>query len=372
MKILLLSDANSSHTIKWVKALAEAGVTIHLMSLTPLDEGPYSQISNVSSESFNLSSKISNLRETNFSKIIYISAVKKIKKRIKEFNPDILHSHYVSSYGLLGALSNFHPFIVSVWGADIYNFPFISVIHKKIIQYVLKKADKILSTSNSMAMQVKKFTNKEVEVTPFGIDTELFNPAAKDEIYNSDEIIIGTVKTLEQKYGIEYLIKAFKIVKEKVPEFKMKLLIVGGGNLELPLKNLTTELGLADETEFTGYVNYHNIIKYHNQLDIYVALSIEDSESFGVAVLEASACGKPVVVSNVSGFTEVVEKNVTGIIVQRKNIAEAADAIVKLVKDKNLRKEMGIAGRDRVLKYYNWKNNVDQMYNIYCSMINSN
>ena len=100
-------------------------------------------------------------------------------------------------------------------------------------------------------------------------------------------------------------------------------------------------------------------------LDVFVSLSIEDSESFGVAVIEASACEKPVVVSRVGGFPEVVENNVTGIIVEKENVKEAADAMLKLIKDKYLREEMGKAGRKRVIKYFNWDENVTQMLNIY-------
>ncbi len=369
MKVLLLSDANSSHTIKWVRALSKVGINIHLMSLTPINNKIYSDIQNVSAESFNISNKIANQKKTKFNKVIYLTAIRKIQRRIKEFNPDILHSHYASSYGFIGALCNFHPYVISVWGADIYNFPLISIIHRKIMEYSLNKCDKILSTSNSMAEQIKKIINKKVEVIHFGIDTNIFK---KSEVIKKDEIIIGTVKTLEEKYGIEYLIRSFKIVKDKLPNIPLKLLIVGGGSLEDALKKLTIELGVSNDTNFTGYINYSDIVKYHNQIDIYVALSIEDSESFGVAVLEASACEKPVVVSDVSGFTEVVDKNITGFVVHRKNINESADAIIKLVTDEKLRNEMGKAGRERVFKLYDWNKSVEDMIKMYKKLLEVN
>ena len=72
MKILFLSDANSSHTIKWVNGLAEHGVLIHLMTLSTLDKNLYAKTSNVTVESFNLTNKISNLREDKLFKIKYI------------------------------------------------------------------------------------------------------------------------------------------------------------------------------------------------------------------------------------------------------------------------------------------------------------
>ena len=134
-------------------------------------------------------------------------------------------------------------------------------------------------------------------------------------------------------------------------------------------KTLVKELELENDVIFTGFIVPEEIPKYHNMIDIYSALSIVDSESFGVSVLEASACEKPVVVSNVSGFTEVVENGVTGYIVERKNIEQAAGVIIKLIENKKLRDELGIAGRKHVGQFFNWEDNVGEMIKIYKQFI---
>jgi glycosyltransferase involved in cell wall biosynthesis len=100
-------------------------------------------------------------------------------------------------------------------------------------------------------------------------------------------------------------------------------------------------------------------------LDISVSVSITDSESFGVAVIEASACEKPVIVANVGGLPEVVEDEVTGFVVPPQDAEATASALEKLVLNKSLRQEMGNAGRQRVQRLYDWKNNVQQMLSIY-------
>lgn len=138
-----------------------------------------------------------------------------MKKVITEFKPDILHAHYASSYGLLGALSGFHPYIISVCGSDVFDFPNTSFLHKIVLKYNLSVADKILSTSNVMAIETSKYTNKEIIVTPFGIDLDKFKPLSVKTIFNKENIVIGTITILEEKYGIEYLIRAFAIVKNK-------------------------------------------------------------------------------------------------------------------------------------------------------------
>jgi len=104
-------------------------------------------------------------------------------------------------------------------------------------------------------------------------------------------------------------------------------------------------LAWGGNTVFTGKVNYGEVPKYHNMLTISVFPSIFESESFGVSILEASACEKPVVVSNVGGLPEVVDDQKTGFIVPPKDPEKLAEAIEKLILNESLRLQIGKAGR---------------------------
>lgn len=367
MKVLLLSDAYSIHTIKWAKSLSKKGIEIAIFSLNYNEnEGnPYQHNNNI--KVYYCADKNAKKRSSGFAKISYLKALPCLKQVIKEFKPDIVHAHYASSYGLLGALSGFHPFILSVWGSDVFDFPNISFLHKAVIKYNLAKADKILSTSKVMAIETNKYTDKEIVVTPFGIDLDKFKPLKVNSIFDKNDIVIGTVKTLEEKYGIEYLIKAFAIVKDKHKYLPLKLLIVGAGSLSTALKKLTYDLGIEKDTVFTGKIEHELVPVYDNMLS--VSVSVSNSESFGVAVIEASACGKPVVVSDVGGLPEVVKDGITGIVVPPRNPQETAEAIKKLVLDDSMRKQMGAAGREHVAQFYDWNKNVEQMVDIYRGMI---
>lgn len=364
MKILLLSDPNSPHTIKWARSLAENGMDIYIFGLGDYKKGVYEDYKNISVSVLN---ETITRKEGSLVKIKYLKALPKVKKIIREFKPDILHAHYASSYGLIGALSGFHPYIVSVWGSDVFSFPNKSFIHKKVIEYVLNKADKVLSTSFVMARQTGKYTNKKIEVTPFGIDLDKFKPMKVTSLFSDGDIVIGTIKTLEEKYGIEYLIKAFKLLSDKYPNLPLKLLIVGGGSLEKKLKLMVKDLKIDEKTVFTGRIPCDEVVIYHNMISIFVCVSIY--ESFGVAVIEASACEKPVVVSDAGGLPEVVENGVTGFVVPRKDPIATANAIEKLILNHELRVKMGRAGRKRVKNLYNWEDNVKQMIEIYTNQI---
>jgi glycosyltransferase involved in cell wall biosynthesis len=361
MKILLLADPASSHTIKWANSLSEKGLDIYIIGLSNFNPKLFNE--RIKIESLNISQRFKTKTSGSFSKIVYLYAIKKIIKIIKIFKPDILHAHYASSYGLLGSLTGFHPFIISVWGSDIYNFPQKSFIHCKIVRFNLSKADVILSTSNAMSKQTKKFTDKKIIVTPFGIDTDKFKPKKSTSIFVASDFVIGTIKTLEKNYGIEYLIKAFKIVKEKQSVKILKLMIVGTGTQQTYLKSLVNELNLKNDTVFTGYIDHQKIPNYQNMLDVAVIPSI--NESFGVTALEASACGKPVIASNVGGLLEVIEDGVTGYLVEKQNPQAIADALEKLINNEDLRKELGTNGRNKVIKEYNWEVCVEKMISVY-------
>ena len=152
MKLLLLSDANSIHTQKWVESLYHKGLKIKLFSFIK----PHKHIQNnykkmnINVLSSDLNSKIKNLRQPNLSKMRYLKSIPILKKTIKSFKPNILHAHYASSYGVIGSLIGFKPFILSVWGSDVYYFPKKNLLNGFILKQVIKSADIICSTSNPM------------------------------------------------------------------------------------------------------------------------------------------------------------------------------------------------------------------------------
>jgi len=363
MRVLILSDANSIHTFRWVEGLSKKNFEIGLWSLRVPTDQDYSNLDNVTVFSADLEQARINIS----TKLKYVSAIIGLNKVIKEFKPKIIHAHFASSYGLLGRLSGFHPFIISVWGTDVFDFPKKNIFFKRILKNNLKFADVVLSTSHIMARETSKYTDKNIIVTPFGIDLKRFTKIPGSN--NPNFFTIGTVKSLEEKYGINYLIQSFFLFQQKVKSANVKLLIVGSGSLENHLKETVKKLGIAHLCEFTGKVPYDKVPFFHNQMDVCLCLSIDDSESFGVAAIEASACGNPVIVSNVGGLPEVIKDGATGIVIPPKNSEAAALAIEKLYFDEGFRRRLGVKGRKRVQDKYDWEENIKQMEKIYLTTL---
>lgn len=369
MKILYLADAESPHTRKWANYFANKEHKVHLISFR------LAKIEGVTVHHIKppFMKEVNNLLYVNrgpIEKIGYLFCINKVRKLIETIKPDIVHAFLASSYGLMGSMSRFHPFILSVLGSEVTNLSETSLFYRKLVEYNLKKADCVIVTSNFLSHETTKYTmeNKKVIIIPFGIDKNMFTIGRKRYLQSS-RLTIGTVKTLEEKYGIEYLIRAFKIVLQRFPQKDLSLLIVAGGSLRDKLENLTKELGISDKVKFTGYVPPSKIPEYLKEIDIFVAVS--KSESFGVAVAEASVSGIPVVVSNVGGLPEVVINKKTGFLVPPKNPKETAKALIKLIEDQKLCQQMGQAGREFILKNYDWGKNAQKMERLYISMLGS-
>ncbi|TFD95760.1 glycosyltransferase [Jeotgalibacillus sp. R-1-5s-1] len=357
MKILLLAPGRSIHTHKWAMYYKERGYDVKVASF----EQHYSEENAKEIDTISL-------KQSFPGKLSYFGCVPQIKKILKEFKPDIFHAHYVSSYGLVGALCHYAPFYVSVWGRDIFTFPQQGKVNKAMATYTLKKADVICSTSHVMAKETNKYTNKKVFVTPFGVDMSHFRPI--EDVSKPEGFTVGTVKALSDKYGIADLIKAFSIVSKKHPSQSMNLLIVGDGEQRNEYEELAKELSVDAQTTFTGRVHHTEVPQYINKMDVFGVPSTEDSESFGVAAVESMACGVPVVVSDVGGLPEVVKDGETGYVVQKQSPEQLAEKIEFLMLNQDQARIMGQKGIEHVKNTYDWTLNAKGMTELYRQTLN--
>jgi glycosyltransferase involved in cell wall biosynthesis len=292
-----------------------------------------------------------------FRKIGYLSAIPAIKILIRLMNPDILHAHYLSSYGAAAWICGFHPLVVSAWGTDIFVFPHHSLINRWLIRRITDSADAILSTSRFMASEVKRYTAKQVMVTPFGVDTSLFRPMPMIRRKGQEETI-GSVKALERQYGMDVVIKSFAGVVADKKKKPLKLEIVGSGQQEGELKRLAIHLGIASKVNFAGFIEHSKLPEIFNSFSVAAYGSI-CPESFGVSLLEAQACGVPVVASDIGGFREVVRHGFTGLLVPAGNHQAMAEAIGELLDDHEKRKRFSRAAREFVAAEYFWEKTID-------------
>lgn len=379
LHICLFGDERSIHTRRWVEALREAG---HRVDLITLNKDPENDIGGITLEGTSNYNRIIKFKPVKSilgtiapqiyhshqigyqegSKLDYFAKIGSLKKLVKKLNPDIFHSHQASSYGFLASFVMHPRKILSVWGDDVIEFPKRNFVYRAFIKRSISGAYHITATSHFLKDIVISYSRpaKDITVVPFGIDLNRLSPVTRT---SNQMVRIGIVKWLTYKYGIDILIKAFdKIVKAG---YKAELIIAGRGASEDDFKRLVAESGLHDKVVFHGYVKPSELQSFLAAIDIFAMPSITDGESFGVAALEASATCLPVIATRVGGVPEVVKDGETGILVERSNISQLAEALIKLIENPELRLRMGLAGRAYVEQNYRWQDNVASMEKLY-------
>jgi len=340
MRICFLAPADSSHTEKWCGYFVERGHEVHVVAL---DDGDIAGV-----HVHNLATSAS-AQGSDAQKLGYLTRGREARNIMRSIAPDVVHAHYASSYGTLAALACEAPYLLSVWGSDIFDFPTRSPLHKAMLKFSLRHATQLLSTSQAMADEASKYTAKQFAITPFGVDTSLFYPRAKD---HGDDFVVAIVKSLSKTYGIDVLLRAVAGVVDTRPDIPIKVRIAGSGPEEQSLKDLSSELGLAGRVEWLGYISQDEAARVWADADVGVVPSY--FESFGVAALEAQASGTPVVVSDAPGLLETTIPTKTSLVFPRGDVAALAACLILLHDDKALRRRLAEFGVENVANNFSY------------------
>ena len=250
----------------------------------------------------------------------------------------------------------------------IYGIPYINTIHGEevhlskryhmlfALRWLVNNSSKTITNSNA----TRKFCleagldGEKIEVIPFGVDTEFFRPL---DVYKDENIFqILSVGYLIERKGFEYLIRAMPHVLKEHENARLK--IVGSGPLESKLKLLIYELDLGDQVEIIKNVSDEKLLMMYNSADLFVLPSIVDSqgntEGLGVVLLEAMACGVPVIGSDVGGISDIIVDGKNGLLVGEKDWFEIAKNILIVINDKKIMKKISSKGYNEVRTNFAW------------------
>ena len=210
---------------------------------------------------------------------------------------------------------------------------------------------------------------QDIVEVPNGVDVELFNPGVDGttirQHYNipNDALVILFVGGLDRAHhfkGVVYLIDAFTLI----PDQKALLMIVGDGDLRQQFEQLAALSGVADRVIFTGVVPNEELPPYYTAADIFVLPSFPP-ESFGIVLIEAMACGLPVIAHDIPGVRSVVDDKGNGLLMQPGNKAALVKSIEYLLADPEIRKDIGINAREKAEAKYTWSNAASKLVDIY-------
>lgn len=317
IRICYLADGQSIHTRRWCSFFTTQGFEVHLITFRPseitdatvhfIDCGPISV-------------------EGNNRKIL--TKIPTIRKLVRKINPDLVHAHYATSYGIAGAFCGKRPFVVTALGSDVLVSPLQSKAYRWLLNIVFRKATWITAMSDPMKERMIELgaAKEKIDTVIFGIDPAIF--CLKEDEKPSGELNIVSTRNFETVYNIEMLIEALAIVKLELPNIKVHF--AGAGSRETQVKELVKTLNLQDCCTFYGRMSPEGIASLLRQSHIFVSVSSSDGNN--ISLNEAMACGCMNVVSDIPANRQWIVDNENGYFVPELNAGSIAKTVIKAAK----------------------------------------
>ncbi len=288
-----------------------------------------------------------------------------------QFNKlDLLHVHYAIPHSISAFLAK--------QISEEKKFKFVSTLHgtdvtivgshpsfKPITRFALNISDGVTAVSESLRKDIINCieVNNDIKVIYNFVDTKVFSNRNRGK-YRScfapgDEKLVCHMSNFRPVKRVEKVLKVFQNVLNS--GICAKLLLVGDGPERAKMENECRELGICDKTMFLGKKEaVHEILRC---CDLFLLPS--DTESFGLAALEAMACEVPVIATRVGGLPELVDDGKSGYLFEKKDIKGMSDAAISILSDDNLRKKLGLAGVRLARSEFNKDKIISQYENYY-------
>jgi len=311
----------------------------------------------------------------------------KLPTRLLRAKADLIHAGFPSPYNAFSASLACRPKkipSVLTWHNDLPPLtPTASLLvytHDRIVLPAYVQAfRKIISTSRRYARSsrvLKRWASKVV-IVPNGVDCERFRldidpTEIKHNLNlgrNGTILFVGALSKWHRYKGLDTLIEAFALVKKQRRD--IILIVVGEGSLRPYYRELASRFGLAGEVVFAGDVSDHDLPSYYTASDLLVLPSKDRSEGFGLTILEANACGKPAIGSNVGGIPDVIHHGFNGLLVPPSNPRALSTAIGHLLGDDSLRRKMEKNSR-AFAEEHDWSKIAEATERIYCEALEQN
>jgi phosphatidyl-myo-inositol dimannoside synthase len=297
-----------------------------------------------------------------------------ILAEVREHGADVIHAHWAIPTGpaaVLAARKLHLPSVITMHGGDVYvnpeqgyDFPTRWYV-RPALRWTLRHAGALTAITDDCRQHALRAgaPPEHIRLVFNGTDLRRFSPETNgspgDSRYGPH--MIFACRQLFPRKGIRFLLEAAAALKPQFPDLKV---VLAGDGFERPeLARLATELGIASDVTFLGWVPNAELPQYYRAAAVSVIPSLE--EGFGIPAAEAMGCEVAVVASDAGGLPEVVENGVTGLVVPRGDAQALAHAIGSLLADPQRRRLMGQAGRERALRLFDWDRSAEQFEEIY-------
>jgi glycosyltransferase involved in cell wall biosynthesis len=301
---------------------------------------------------------------------------------------DVIHLHFPFIFGaeltwLTAAIRNI-PYVITHHNDLVTvgnrNRQFLFDCYYPITKFVtVRRASKYAVVSlqhaeNCGLTEIYKRRWEDVVEIPNGVDTSVFYSSEREgaEVRQLWEIplnaplvtFVGALDKAHMFKGVDRLISAFS----KLQSTDAYLMIVGDGEMRDSYQQLAREAGLGARVIFPGKVSHDQLRAYYSAADV-VVLPSDPPESFGMVLIEANACGRPVIASDIPGVSSVVDDGVTGLLFKQGDTNDLLAKLETLLRDSDLRQQFGQAGKEKVSRSYSWSAIAQKLETLYENLI---
>ena len=318
LKICYLADLPSIHTQNCLRFFSDRG---HEISVITFRDGSFRK------------GKVYYMKSVIPRRIRYLLKVGQMRRLIVGEKPDVLLAQFLTSYGFLGALTGFKPFVAWTQGSDVLLSPQRSPILKQFAKFALKKADMVISPASHVTERLVDLGCKKENIITlqYGVDTKVFFPDRESGSKRNFSVI--STRTLKRVYNVDLLVRGIPYVIERLPN--TDFVIIGEGSRRKSLQKLAFSLKVAKYVSFLGRVSQREFTSRLRNSDVYVSTSLSDGAS--LSLLEAMACGVFPVVTDIPANKEWIRSGQNGFLVPVDNPKVLGDCIVQVLQDDKLR-----------------------------------
>lgn len=344
--LCLLGDANSPHTRRWALEMRARGWRVSLVTARPepLDGVEQRILAPVQ-------------RQTDW--LLRTSAA---QRAVRELAPDIVHAHYLTSYGYLAARCDRHPLVMTAWGSDLLVTPHTRPWMRWLTGWILRRADLLTGDSASLVEAARQYQPRApVHEIHWGVDRTRFTPAPWE---HKEGLHIVSLRAWEPNYQIATLIDAFALLHRQLPGAPLQLHLLGGGALEPALRAQVQELGLAPSVTFHGRLDDAGMAAVLARCKISVSAPASDATS--VAMLESMACGLAVVASDLPANRQWITPE---LLVPAGDAPALAQVLLRLASDDAQARQAGERNAERIALDGDRKAQMERMDRLYRELL---
>jgi glycosyltransferase involved in cell wall biosynthesis len=331
VRIAYLSIGRHIHTERWLRFFVARGHEVHLLTVQP---GPI--------EGVTVHDITTRFGPKPFRYAVSLLRVRALLARLK---PDLLHTHFLTGYGYWGVFSGFHPFMLTVWGDDVYVTPFETPLKNWLARRALRAADWVTGDSADIVQACVRLgaDPARASVVQWGVDFERFHPGATGPVRErlripaEAPVVLSTRSFTQPYYNLDVIIDALVPIRRRFPD--LVCIVAGNEGDDAAVRVRARENGVEEACRFVGRIPHAELPAWLTAAQVFVTVPSVDATA--VSLLEAMAAGAGIVASDLPSAAEWIEDGVTGRLVPPRDVEALAGAVIGFLADPESRAACG-------------------------------